>query len=136
MTVNSYMRILVQTLVDITETNARKSSDKVSFAQQTNYNTFLQSAGLRANIEPITCSNKAIEVEDLGFGTQYEGKQRVWELLLNNPYEGAITKEMLEDDFDFIPIVTQLNETVLINNNVIRTKSNKEKNTTFTFLKY
>lgn len=136
MTVNTYMRILVQTLVDITETNARKSSDKVSFAQQTNYNTFLQSAGLRANIEPITCSNKAIEVEDLGFGTQYEGKQRVWELLLNNPYEGAITKEMLEDDFDFIPIVTQLNETVLINNNVIRTKSNKEKNTTFTFLKY
>jgi hypothetical protein len=136
MTVNNYMRILVQTLVDITETNARKSSDKVSFAQQTNYNTFLQSAGLRANIEPITCSNKALEVEDLGFGTQYEGKQRVWELLLNNPYEGAITKEMLEDDFDFIPIVTQLNETVLINNNVIRTKSNKEKNTTFTFLKY
>jgi hypothetical protein len=36
--------------------------------------------------------------------------------------------EILEDDFDLVPVISGLNETIKINNNVFRTKDKKAKN--------
>jgi len=131
MAINMHMRMSIQTLIDITQTNIRKSSDKTLVAQQSNLDSFIQTIGLRANIEPISVQSNVIDVTNKEFGNQFEGKQRVWTFMFDNPYTGAITEDMLLEDFDFIPIITGLNETGLINNSVVRTTSNLEKNILF-----
>ncbi len=125
------MRMSIKTLVDITQTNIRKSSDKIIVAQQSNLDSFIQTIGLRANIEPISVISEVIDISNKGFGTQFEGKQRVWTFIFDNPYTGAITEDMLLQDFDFIPVINGLNETGLINNSVVRTSSKLEKNIIF-----
>lgn len=131
MAINMHMRMSIQTLIDITQTNIRKSSDKTLVAQQSNLDSFIQTIGLRANIEPISVQSNVIDVTNKEFGNQFEGKQRVWTFMFDNPYTGAITEDMLLEDFDLIPIITGLNETGLINNSVVRTTSNLEKNILF-----
>lgn len=131
MAINMHMRMSIHTLVDITETNIRKSSNKTIVAQQSNLDSFIQTIGLRANIEPVSVLSEVIDITNKGFGTQFEGKQRVWTFIFDNPYTGAITEDMMLEDFDLIPIITGLNETGLINNSVVRTKSNLEKNIVF-----
>ena len=129
------MRIKLTTLIDITETKAKRGSgDKVAINQQANYHTVINTIGLRVNIEPISNTNKVCDLKDLNFGTNYEGKQRVWEFIFENQFEASLDNEMLDNDFDFIPIITQLNETSLINNNVFRTKSKNERNIVFEIL--
>jgi len=131
MAINMHMRMSIQTLIDITQTNIRKSSDKTIVAQQSNLDSFIQTIGLRANIEPISVQSNVVDVTNKEFGNQFEGKQRVWTFMFDNPYTGAITEDMLLEDFDLIPIITGLNETGLINNSVVRTTSNLEKNILF-----
>jgi len=126
------MQITIRTLVDITETGVRRANeDKQGFNQQSNHNVCTNVVGLRFNPEPVSTSDEVVDVKDFGFGTNYTDKQRVWTYVVNNPYTNTITEESLREDFDLIPVITGLNETALINNNVFRTTSTTDNNITF-----
>ena len=126
------MRFIIDTVVDVTETNARRGqAEKLSLDQQANYNTLLQTIGLRCNAEPISLTATIKDVSKLGFGDAIKGKQRVWTFEFDNPYEGALTVDMLNDDFDLIPIINNLNETANINNSIFSTKNPNDRNIIF-----
>ena len=96
--------------------------------------TFTQTAGLRVNPMPLTVVSKTENIDKLGFGTNHSGKQRYWEYTFEHEYFGGLTKEMLLDDFDLIPVLTGLDETTLINNNVVRTRNDNDRNVVFKLL--
>lgn len=125
------MRFKLSTLVDITETNARRKEDQKLFRQQTNYNTVLQTIGLRVNLNPLSIKSDVQNVKDLGFGKSITGKQRYWEFIFDVEYEGALTVDMLNNDFDLIPVITELDETAHINNKIFRTTCPNDCNIVF-----
>lgn len=129
------MRFIIQTVVDVTETNARKGTDKKAENQQQNYNTVIQTLGLRANVEPIQSRTEILDLGDksleLAFGKNIKGKQRVWTIELENPFEGAITIDSLKDDFDLVPVISDLDETVSLHNKMFSTKHETDTNIFF-----
>jgi hypothetical protein len=123
------MQFTVKTLVDITETNARKVDDPYGYRQQQNWMSFLQTASLRVNIYPVSQTvNKEAASQ---FGSEFKGKHNVWTVTFDIEYEGGLDTEMLVEDFDLVPIITDLDETAKINNNVFRTKDPKYTNIIF-----
>lgn len=123
------MRFILKTLVDITETNARRGQDNKLVNQQANFNTMFHTIGLRVNIEPLRITNEVISLKEGMFGS-IKGKHRVWTFEFENPYEGALTIDMLVNDFDLVPVITGLDETATINN-IFRTTHPKDTNIVF-----
>ena len=125
------MIVKIHTLVDITKTDANRTSEPKERNQQANYNTFLATAGLRVNPEKISVKNDVFDISKMGFGDKYINKQKVWTFRFEHQYEDGLDIEMLLDDFDVIPIITGLNETVEINKSVVRTRDPFSKNIVF-----
>lgn len=129
------MRFEVKTLVDITPTHARFNKSDTKWHQQQNFMTFLQTIELRVNLivekEPVV---EELDLKDLEFGSNYKGKQNVWTFKFIIEYQDAIDVKTLENDFDLIPIIINLDETVKLKNAVISTKDNKTKNTIFSLI--
>lgn len=121
-----YMLITVHTLVDITATMTRKGPEIKKVKQQNNHDTLLQACSLRSNIEFIDCESYVDEKE---FGTNNKGKNRYWTLRIETTY--PFETGMLEDDLDFLPILTDLDETGFLHNKIIQTKDPVYKNTIF-----
>ena len=125
----------VYTLIDISETKMYSSNSKDSklIEQQANFMTFFQTLCLRNNYiydkAPTLQKLTEKKLRELGFGTDYKGNHKLWclELMVD---EGRTfgEVEILEDDFDLVPVISDLNETIEINNNVFRTKDKKAKN--------
>ena len=125
------MRFKLYTTVDITETNAKRQEDRKMYSQQTNYNTVLQTIGLRVNLIPVYVTSAVEDVTAKGFGDNIKGKQRYWEFCFEVEYEGALTTDMLNNDFDLIPVITDLDETVHNHNKIFRTTCPKDRNIIF-----
>ena len=121
----------IRTVVDVTETRARRGEDKKRENQQANYNTMLQTVGLRVNPEPIDLTSSVVDTTDLKFGTNIKGKQRVWTFKFEHSYVDGLTLDMLLDDFDLVPVITDLDETAIINNGAFSTKHPNDKNIIF-----
>ena len=105
------MRFVLYTLIDITQTNARRGEDPFAQKQQQNYMTALQTISLRAN--PIIQSQPVMETascKDLGF--EFKGKQNIWSLEFEFESEGQHSLELLNLDFNYVPIIKNLNETI------------------------
>ena len=132
------MRFMVLTLVDITQTNARRADgDKFAYSQQQNYNTLVNTMGLRTNILPLAAMKiEDRELEPNEFGKEYSGTHKVWSFPFEVEAEDSLSIEMLEQDFDLVPVITDLNETVKINNNVFRTNGAKDNNIRFITIDY
>jgi hypothetical protein len=122
------MRFRIRTLVDITHTRIRRRHDKES-AQQDNYDTVAQTIGLRVNPENINVYSK--HEEAAGLGSRYQGEQQVWYFDFTPNIEDAITLDMLIDDFNLIPFITELDETVEFTENYFLTKDRKTTNISF-----
>ena len=133
MTISNSMLFKITTVVDITRTNARRGEDKRKEKQQANFNTMFQTIGLRVNAEPISCEHTVMDVSKLDnkFGSAIKGKQRVWQFDFENTYEGAFSVDMLKQDFDLVPIITDLDETVQINNSIFSTNHPADTNILF-----
>jgi hypothetical protein len=132
MAVNTLMNsVIVLSLIDITETKARRGDDLKKVQQQANYMTFIQTAGLRVNPNPISVQSLTDNIDNLGFGEKYSGKQRYWEFVFEHEYTGGLTREMLLEDFDLIPVLTGLDETSTIYNSIVRTKDKNDRNVVF-----
>lgn len=126
------MRFKLYTLIDITETGARKGDDSKMVKQQQNYLTVLQTIGLRVNPKYIKKPKIIKEVpSELGLGTVFKNKQNVWEYQFEIEYEEALSVETLIEDFNLIPFIIDLDETVEFDKNVFITKNSKNKNIIF-----
>ena len=132
MAISTSMEFTIQTLIDITETNVRRQDqDKYKSKQQSNFETIIQTIGLRTNVNyENSPSFDNITVGKLAFGDKYIGKQKVWTFNFNIEYEGGLTLDMLTSDFDLIPIITGLDETIQIDKALFRT-AGKDKNIIF-----
>tara|TARA_B100001248_G_scaffold131188_1_gene98422 strand:+ start:4688 stop:5095 length:408 start_codon:yes stop_codon:yes gene_type:complete len=126
----------VYTLIDITETKSYRSADQKLNHQQANFMTFLQTLMLTMNFfydkapTLIECDEK--KLKELGFGSDYKGSHNVWCLEARVDEGRQIPDvETLQNDFDLVPVIPNLNETILINNNVFRAKDKKATNITF-----
>lgn len=126
------MKFQLQTLVDITETQARFNKEDPAWKQQQNFMTVVQTIGLRVNISyKNSVSVDTIPIKGLGFGTNYRGEQKVWTFEFVPDFPEAITLDMLKDDFDLIPIIPRLDETANIKSPVFETKNSHKKNIVF-----
>jgi len=124
-------RFNILTLIDVTQSHARRNDGEFLFGQQSNYNTIIQTIGLRVN--PIIENTKVSEqlITNLGFGSNYKGKNKVWEIEFSVEYTGAVDTDILKSDFNLIPIVAGLNETIKLNPSVFRTNNSKLNNIIF-----
>jgi hypothetical protein len=118
------MRFRLYTLIDITETAARRGEDPKQFRQQQNFLTVMQTIGLRVN--PTYVSTPEI-VNDTpskyNLGTTFKNKQNIWKYAFDIEYEGALDVDTLNNDFNFIPIITDLDETAKFENAHFITKN-------------
>lgn len=126
------MEFQLKTLVDITETKARRQdADKFAYKQQANFQTVIQTIGLRVNVYyENSPSFDNILIEKLGFGDKYIGKQKIWTFNFSIEYEGGLDVNMLTEDFDLIPIILGLEETIKADKALFRTTGD-EKNILF-----
>lgn len=127
------MRFKIKTLVDITETRARKGEDDVLYGQQQNFMTLLNTLGLRTNIN-VVGSPSAEFIQAKEFGKDYKGEQKVWTQIIEVDYEDATNVDFMANDFDLVPVVSGLSETALFDIPVFRTLDAKKKNITFEFI--
>ena len=126
------MRFVIHTLVDITETGSRRGEDPKQYRQQQNFLTVMQTIGLRVNPTYVKAPEVVKEVPSkLGLGTSYKTKQSVWKYVFDMEYEGALDIETLVNDFDLIPIITQLDETAEFDNAHFLTKNTALTNISF-----
>lgn len=125
------MKFSVETLIDITETGARKGTgDAKAYNQQQNFQTVIQTIGLRVNIEII--QKPTVETKSAkSFGKTFSGKHKVWSFIFDVEYADALDLEMLENDFDLVPIILGLEETACQTAGVFRTKDVDTKNILF-----
>ena len=118
-------KFIIQTLIDITNTGLHRGTDRIKVHQQQNFDTTINTIGLRLNCMPISVTNKKQSITNLGFGSLYKGSQMVW------TFEFGTEFYMLEQDFHLIPVITRLNETIKINTSVLDTSGNATRNITF-----
>lgn len=105
------MKFILTTLVDITETNIRRGPDRLLVGQQSNYDTLIQVIGLRANPTPIKVKEHKSVITNLGFGSKYKGTHKYWVFEFEVP-DGSMNVQTLKEDFDLVPYVNNLTETV------------------------
>jgi hypothetical protein len=104
------------TLVDITRTNpSRSETDQHMLKQQANFNTLLQSIGLRSNVTWITDPK-----EQVGrLPAPLEGKATHWVWTFDIEREDTFLKDgdpvgLLLEDLHGVPVIDGLNNTAII----------------------
>jgi len=125
------MRFSLYTLVDITETRARRGEDPKLMRQQQNFSTVLQTIGLRVNptyVDPPKIINIPEKIE---FGKIYKNIKKCWKYTFDIEYEGAINLDMLSDDFHLIPIIKDLDEEIELEITAFDTKNPDKFNILF-----
>ena len=127
------------TLVDITNTGETriKQNNTCRYYQQQNFNTLIQSIGLRSQpLEPIITVNMAQDVVEYGFGKQYQGLHTVWRIDFSIEHSNVFNFEGKEfyhliNDCDGIAIITGLEETAELNTRCFETTDPANVNVLF-----
>jgi hypothetical protein len=105
------------TVVDITETGARRGDPKLLEHQQQNYLTVMNTIGLRAN--PTIIKSPYLVDENIKFGKGISAK-KVWRMVFDIEY-GIHSIDMLKLDFDLVPFIKELTEDAVLDDPVFRT---------------
>jgi len=105
------------TVVDITETGARRGDPKLLEHQQQNYLTVMNTIGLRAN--PTIIKSPYLVEENIKFGKGISAK-KVWRMVFDIEY-GIHSVDMLKLDFDLVPFIKELTEDAVLGDPVFRT---------------
>lgn len=106
------MRFELKTLVDITQTNARRGDDVYQCHQQQNFLTLFQTISLRAN--PFITHKPTVQkqnISNMSFGKHHTGVHSVWSLEFEFENESQHSLEMLNSDVNFVPVINNLDET-------------------------
>jgi hypothetical protein len=118
-------RYKIITLVDITRSEAsRDETNKIKLGQQANFNTLLQTIGLRSNIEWLVDPKM-----EKGRIPYQDGKANHWVWEFETEREQVFKKlddpvGLLVDDIHGVPVVNQLNNTVELNPSTFVSKGN------------
>ena len=129
------MRFKLLTLIDITATGARRGDDYMQVKQQQNYLTVMQTIGIRSNPEILNPPKpQSIDISNLGFGLQHSGEHTVWSLDFNFGLNQSHNLDMLNTDFDLVPVIGGLGETITIEDWVFRTTDPLLRNIVFTLV--
>lgn len=123
-------RFRIITLIDITRTNApRHETDTLKIGQQANFNSFLQTINLRANIDwaedPVKYSGALPDPID-GKAVHW-----VWEFETERDelfYKDNNSVGLLVEDLHGVPVISELENSADINPAAIQT-SGKNQNT-------
>ena len=124
----------VYSLIDITKTDQHrhKSQDRQAVDQQSNYNVFEQCLMLRSNVNihsrPVTLHK---DVKEFVFGSRYQGQHMIWFMEFETEQPDYITVEQLQEDFNMVPMISNLKESININNNIFITKDPVNTNIVF-----
>jgi hypothetical protein len=129
--------IELKTLIDVTETKVARPNQgsPMEFNQHRNFTTLKQCVELRSIISydasPLV---EEVEVKDLGFGTKFKGKHKVWTFrfvpdrsgayVLNNSETGSLI-----EDINQVPVIQNLNETINMDKALFELKDLATKNT-------
>jgi hypothetical protein len=137
MTISNTMKVTIRTLIDITETRKHKHNevDKQLIYQQANFASFFNCLSMRFNpyydVSPICTEQDVTGV----FGTDFKGTHKVWDFEFEVETAVAGTDLMtLKDDFDLVPVIANLTETINTDNKAFRTKNKKKCNIVFNIL--
>jgi hypothetical protein len=110
------MEYKLYTLVDITHTNQYRPSAGLVHWQEQNFNTVIQTLGIRANISYIN-SPTVLDVKGSLVGFNTEEILRVWRFDFYTERDHVYEKDsdpvgLLKDDFTLIPYIAGLNESM------------------------
>jgi hypothetical protein len=121
-------RYKIITLIDITRSRASRSdTDFLKIGQQANFNTFLQTIGLRANIDW-----NQDPVKHIGrLPDPLEGKATHWIWEVDVESQDVFLKDgdpvgHLRDDLHGVPVVDNLENSVDLNPTAIQLKGNSQ----------
>ena len=117
------MSYTIHTLIDITPTGKHRNRNDEGKAvdQQTNWLTFQNCAMLRTNMEFGEVTMKEQIVDKYLFGKDFEGKQKVWSVTVTPDRSDVVTLDMLQEDFDLVPMITGLDESIKKHNELFLT---------------
>jgi hypothetical protein len=125
------MRFRLLTLIDITNTGARRGDDSRKQQQQQNFLTAIQTISLRSN--PIIKNRPSVQlqaVRGLGFGDDVKGAHSIW--TLDFEFESdSHSLELLIKDFDLVPVISNLDETIDLEPCAFLTNGRSNRNTVF-----
>jgi hypothetical protein len=121
-------RYKIITLVDITRSNpTRSETDQLKLGQQSNFNSLIQTIGLRGNLE---WNNDPCDIHG-ALPFPLTGKARYWTWEFSTEREMLFHKEanpvgLLEDDLQGVPIIDNLNNTVEFKIPIFQTSGNNQ----------
>jgi hypothetical protein len=125
------MKFKIVTLVDLEETRARRGDSPILVNKHANFMTLYNTIGLRTNPTNFTSTSDIVDLKTLTFGSAFKGKQRVTTVYFNVEAADSLTYEMLINDFNLVPFISGLDETIKFKNNVFRTTDLVECNIIF-----
>ena len=129
------MRFKALSLIDITKTGVKRTKeaeDQTAVAQFANYMTVENCLQLRSNIKILTVpKGKMMDISNLKFGANYRGEPMVGQFTFEPEIPEAISVKTLNEDFNLIPMLTGLNETIKITNGVYITDDEDYTNLLF-----
>lgn len=100
------------TLIDVTATGVTRG-EYPARDQQRNWETVLQVLGLKT--QPIIINRPGMwakeELKYFEFGDFYEGTHSVWAFQFRGERDDFYNLDMLEEDFDQVPVILGLEET-------------------------
>jgi hypothetical protein len=106
----------VYTLIDITATGEinNNTENQPARNQQRNWETAHQIVSLRQQVQIIAVPGdpKLVQMSAHDFGSYYRGQQQCWKFMFSADYAGIDPVTQLYQDFDNVPVITGLNETV------------------------
>jgi len=116
------MAFIIKTLVDITNTNAKREN-RFEYQQQQNYLTLLQTISLRSNpsIIELPAASKVNTYKDFGI----KGNNNVWTMVFDFEAASSHSVEMLIGDLDLVPVIANLEETIKLDPSAFFTTNGK-----------
>ena len=129
--------IEIKTLIDITNSEVRRANQGTleEANQYKNWTTLKQCIELRSLIEyDHNPTVEVIDVNGLGFGKEFKGKQQVWTFKFRTDRAGAFSIDndhlgLLKDSLHLVPIIKNLTESINTDKSVFDLKSDKYRNT-------
>jgi len=131
-------KIEIYTLVDITNTrvNRPNQGSQLEYDQNRNFITLRQCVELRSIVSFNALPEvREMELQGLGFGTNYRGNHNVWLFTFTPDREGVYQSAdgnvigNLIEDVDSVPIIKNLTETINIQKAIFDCKDTANKNT-------
>jgi hypothetical protein len=129
--------IEIQTLVDITDTKVARPNQgtPLQHDQYRNFTTLRQCVEIRSIISYDSSPTvETKDLKDLGFGSNFKGKHKVWTFRFYPDRSGAYVEGNSEvgallDDVSGVPVIQKLTETINMDTAMFELKDATTKNT-------